>query len=57
MLALATGILFVFFIRRPLLARGLENLNSTTVKLVAVSSILVWVTVAAAGRWIGFAGS
>jgi len=57
MLALATGILFVFFIKRPLLARGLENLNPTTVKLVAVSSILVWVTVAATGRWIGFAGS
>ena len=57
MLALATGILFVFFIKRPLLARGVENLNPRTVKLIAVSSTLVWVTVAATGRWIGFAGS
>ena len=40
---LATGILFVFFIKRPLLARGVENLNPTTVKLIAVSSVLVWV--------------
>ncbi len=57
MLALATGILFVFFIKRPLLARGLENLSPNTVRLIAVSSVLVWVTVAATGRWIGFAGS
>jgi len=57
MLALATGILFYFFIKRPLLKQGLENLHPTVVKLIAISSILVWVTVAATGRWIGFAGS
>jgi len=57
MLVLATGILFVFFIKRPLLRRDLNDINPWVVKLVAITSILVWVTVAATGRWIGFAGS
>lgn len=57
MLALATGILFVFFIKRPLLKGDLDNIDPWVVKMVAVSSILVWITVAATGRWIGFAGS
>lgn len=57
MLALATGIFFVFFIRRPMLRRDLDEINPTVVKLVAISSMLVWATVAATGRWIGFAGS
>lgn len=57
MLALATGIFFVYFIRRPLLRRDLNEINPQVVKLVAISSMLVWMTVAATGRWIGFAGS
>jgi len=57
MLALLTGILFVFFIKRPLLRRPLEDINPIVVKMTAISSILIWVTVAATGRWIGFAGS
>jgi hypothetical protein len=57
MLALMTGILFVFFIKRPLLNRGLDEIKPWVVKLVAVASLLVWITVAATGRWIGFAGS
>lgn len=57
MLVLMTGILFVFFIKRPLLARDLDEIKPWVVKLVAVTSLLVWVTVAATGRWIGFAGS
>jgi hypothetical protein len=57
MLALLTGILFVFFIRRPLLKRELEEINPLVIKMVAISSLLLWVTVAATGRWIGFAGS
>jgi hypothetical protein len=56
MLALATGILFVFFVKRPLLKKNLDDINPWVIKLVAISSIMVWVTVAAAGRWIGFAG-
>jgi hypothetical protein len=57
MLALVTGILFVYFIKRPMLQRGVDNLSPLMVRLLAVSSIMVWVTVAATGRWIGFAGS
>ena len=57
MLALATGIFFVFFIRRHLLRRDLDDIRPIVIKLVAISSMLVWITVAATGRWIGFAGS
>ncbi|PCI75655.1 MAG: hypothetical protein COB20_12360 [SAR86 cluster bacterium] len=57
MLALATGIFFVFFIRRPLLRHPLEEIHPRVTKLIAISSMLLWFTVAATGRWIGFAGS
>jgi len=57
MLALATGIFFVFFIRRPLLRHPLEEIHPGVTKLIAISSLLLWFTVAATGRWIGFAGS
>lgn len=57
MLVLATGILFVFFIKRPLLRHDLSEINPRVVKLLAITSLLVWITVAATGRWIGFAGS
>ncbi|MCY4264269.1 MAG: hypothetical protein OXE78_05385 [Gammaproteobacteria bacterium] len=56
MLALIAGILFHFFIRRPLLQHELDELNPVVTKLVAVASILVWLMVAATGRWIGFSG-
>jgi hypothetical protein len=56
MLALATGIAFVFGIRRPLLAGDLDTLNPWTLKMVAIASLMVWFTVAACGRWIGFSG-
>ncbi|MFT5691110.1 MAG: hypothetical protein ACI92E_000435 [Oceanicoccus sp.] len=55
MLVLFGGIIFVFFIKRPLLKNDFDQINPTVVKMVAVSSLLVWFTVAAAGRWIGFA--
>ena len=56
MLALATGILFVFCIKRPLLRHDIETMNPWLVRTVAVSSLMVWFTVAATGRWIGFSG-
>ncbi|MDA1369513.1 MAG: hypothetical protein O2971_01960 [Proteobacteria bacterium] len=56
MLALAAGILFHFFIRKPLLVRDLEAINPWLLKAVAISSVMVWFTVAATGRWIGFSG-
>ena len=56
MLALAAGVLFTFTIKRPLLADGIEELNPWLVRAVAVASLMVWFTVAATGRWIGFSG-
>jgi hypothetical protein len=54
MTALATGILFAFTIRQPLLRRDHAELRPLTLKLVATASISIWVLVAASGRWIGF---
>jgi hypothetical protein len=56
MLALGAGILFHFFIRKPLFKFDLQQLNPIVVKMTAISSILVWFMVAATGRWIGFSG-
>ncbi len=56
MLALATGIGFTFGIRRPLLATEFDSINPWTLKLVASASLMVWFSVAATGRWIGFSG-
>lgn len=54
MISLATGIAFVFAIKRPLLGDNPDQGNPWVLKSVAVASILVWFTVAATGRWIGF---
>ena len=56
MLALGAGILFHFYVRRPLLKFDLEKINPMIVKMTALASILVWFMVAATGRWIGFSG-
>lgn len=54
MAALLAGIIFVFAIKRPLLAQDHSKINPLTLKLVAAASIMIWFTVAACGRWIGF---
>ena len=56
MLALGAGALFHYLVRQPLLARGPEQVNPWLLKSMAVASIMVWFTVAATGRWIGFSG-
>jgi hypothetical protein len=56
MLALTVGVIFAFFVRRPLLLRGVDKVSPGTLKLVAVASLMIWFTVAATGRWIGFSG-
>ena len=56
MLALATGILFVFFIKRPMLRVDIDTLNPWVLRAVAIASLMVWFTMAATGRWIGFSG-
>lgn len=56
MLALASGMLFHFLVRRPLLRHDPDDINPAVRKLVAAASLLVWFMVAATGRWIGFSG-
>jgi hypothetical protein len=54
MAALGAGVLFAYGIRRPLLRNGLGTLSPWVVRLVAFTSLIIWFTVAASGRWIGF---
>ena len=54
MTALAVGVVFVYGIRRPLLRCDHAGLNPWVLRLTAVTSITIWFTVAACGRWIGF---
>lgn len=54
MTALATGIIFVYAIRRPLLRFDHSSINPWALRLLAITSITIWFTVAASGRWIGF---
>ncbi len=56
MLALVTGILFSWYVRRPLLAGNIDQMSPWVLRLVGLSSIMIWFTVAASGRWIGFSG-
>lgn len=54
MLLLAVGSLFALYIRKPIVDRAPEDVSPAVLKLTAVASIMIWFTVAAAGRWIGF---
>lgn len=54
MSALLVGIIFVFAIKRPMLKGSHADIQPWLLKLVAVASILIWFSVAATGRWIGF---
>jgi len=55
MTSLLIGVVFVYGIRRPLLLRfDHASINPWVLRLIALSSIMIWFTVAASGRWIGF---
>jgi len=54
MAALAMGVLFYYFVRRPLLDSDHSSIGNWTLRCVALASITLWITVAACGRWIGF---
>ena len=56
MLALATGVIFVFAIRRPMLRAQEQVLTPGLLRLLGISSLMIWFSVAATGRWIGFSG-
>ena len=54
MTCLAIGILFVYGVRRPLLSYDHSSINPWAMRCLAVTSMILWFTVAASGRWIGF---
>lgn len=54
MLALLAGVLFHYGIMRPVMSN--DSLPAATVRLCGVACAMVWFTVAATGRWIGFSG-
>lgn len=56
MLALAVGVAFVYFVRRPLLQQDIDTIDPRVLRLVATASLMIWFSVAATGRWIGFSG-
>lgn len=57
MIALAVGIVFVLGIKMPLIRHADDgSVQPWVLKTTAVASLCIWFTVAATGRWIGFAG-
>jgi hypothetical protein len=52
---LPVALLFTFAVRQPIANRARGDATLRT-RLVALISIALWFTVAAAGRWIGFSG-
>ena len=55
MLALLIGAGFMFFIKQPFLnSRPHAEIDPWVMRLIAIASMLIWFTVAATGRWIGF---
>ncbi len=54
MFSLIVGITFVFAVKRPLLRVPHSEIHPVALKTVATASLMLWFTVAATGRWIGF---
>ena len=50
MICLVIGVLFVYFIRNPLIVKK----DGTYMILIGFLSFFIWTVVAASGRWIGF---
>ena len=50
MIALVIGVLFVYFVRNPLIIKK----EGTILILIGFVSFSIWTVVAASGRWIGF---
>ena len=50
MISLVIGVLFVYFVRNPLIVKK----DGTFMILIGFLSFSIWTVVAASGRWIGF---
>ncbi|MFV1985691.1 MAG: DUF6644 family protein [Gemmatimonadota bacterium] len=53
MITLPIALIFTFTVRRRIVRAGTADTTMKT-RLVGAASLLLWFTVAAAGRWIGF---
>jgi hypothetical protein len=53
MVGLVVGLVFTFGVREKI-ARGIDFDIPPRARLAAASSLAIWLTVAAAGRWIGY---
>jgi len=56
MLALTVGVLFVFLVKKPLLQQDGRVPARALCAALGATSLMLWFTVAATGRWIGFSG-
>lgn len=54
MAGLAMGLAFLYGLKFPLLKQGVSELGPWTVRSMAAASLMIWFSVAASGRWIGF---
>lgn len=54
MAGLGMGLAFLYGLKFPLLRQGVDQLGVWTVRFVAAASLVIWFSVAASGRWIGF---
>jgi len=54
MTGLLMGLGFVYGIKGPMLKHGFDEFRPWILKLVGIASLLIWFSVAASGRWIGF---
>lgn len=56
MTALLLAMGFAFTVRRTVTSRDERRVRPVVYKLVALVSLVLWFTVGAGGRWIGFSG-
>ncbi len=54
MITLLIGIVFFYAVRKPLLSYPHDTITPWAIRTLAITSLLIWFTVAASGRWIGF---
>jgi hypothetical protein len=56
MSSLLAAIIFTFAVRRPVTLADETRMRPAWYKLVALVSLVLWFSVGASGRWIGFSG-
>jgi len=62
MIGFLMGLVFLFTIRRQVYKRSFDELNALgnivihplSIRMVAIANLVIWYSVAASGRWIGF---